>query len=116
MSRAYFNEYQKTIRPTVRNPNFWDMDAVADFELFFYTKGYRYVRCNLRRDHNGVLHNTWIVPREHVGVLVEFLFKQRIMVEVEATGKDKSNIIFVCDESSTRIREFIDRIPKVEEE
>ena len=36
--------------------------------------------------------------------------------EVEAIGKDKANIIFVCDESDTRIREFIDRIPKVEDE
>ena len=115
MSRSYFNEYQKTIQPTRPRSNFWNMDQVADLEEIFYNKGYRYVTCDLRADHNGVLHNTWTVPREHVGVLIEFLFKQRIMVEVEAIRGYKAHIIFVCDDSYTLIKGFMHRIPKVEE-
>lgn len=114
MSSSYFNEYQKTVQPTVRKPNFWDMDAVCDMENLFYTKGYRYITCNIRRDHNGINHNTWIVPREHIGLLVEFLFRQRIIVEVEAIGKGKANIIFVCDESYGQLKRFLKGIPKVE--
>ena len=113
MSRAYFNEYQKTVQPVKRNPKFWDMDQIADMESKFYSKGYRFVTCNLRADHNGALHNAWTVPREHTGLLIEFLFCQRVMVEVEAVGGDKANIIFVCDDSYTLIKGFMNRIPKV---
>ena len=116
MSHAYFNEYQKTIQPVKRNPKFWNMDQIADMESKFYSKGYRFVTCNLRADHNGALHNAWTVPREHVGLLIEFLFKQRIMVETESIGKGKANIIFVCDESASRFKEFIGRLPVVEDE
>lgn len=115
MSRAYFNEYQKTVQPVKNDPKFWNMSNIADMEKIFYKKGYRFVTCHSRADHNGVMHNAWVVPREHTGLLIEFLFRQRIMVEVEAVKGHNANIIFVCDDSYTLIKGFINRIPKVEE-
>ena len=40
MSRAYFNEYQKTVQPVKRDPKFWNMDQIADMESKFYSKAF----------------------------------------------------------------------------
>lgn len=112
MSGSYFTEDQKIMQPTVRTPNFWDMDAVADIEDTFYQKGYRFVHCRLRADSNGVLHNTWCVPRDQLFIFVEACFQKRVMVQVEAVGKYEANIIFVCDNSYSQIKEVIRRVPK----
>lgn len=113
MTKAYFTEDQKLVQPVGREPYYWNLNTMYSLEHAFNEKGYE-VKANLRHDNNGKLHNAFIVERELISFFIEALFQCRIIVEVEAVGKGKANIIFVCDNPLTEIKQVIRRIPKLE--
>lgn len=112
MTKAYFTEDQKLMQP-IREPNYWNLNTMYALEQAFNEKGYE-VKANLRHDNNGKLHNAFIVDRDLIGIFIEALFQCRIIIEVEAVGKGKANIIFVCDNPLFEIKNVIRKIPKLE--
>ena len=111
MSKAYFTEDQKLMQVD-QEPSYWNLNTMYSLEERLDEKGYN-VRANLRRDHNGKLHNAFIIDRDFVGIFIEALFQCRIIVEVEAVGRGEANIIFVCDNPLFEIKNVIKRIPKL---
>lgn len=113
MSKAYFTENQKLVQPVVREPDYWNIKTMYELENAFNEKGYE-VQANLRHDNNGKLHNALIVERDLISIFIEALFQCRIIVEVEAIGGGKANIILVCDNPLFEIKNAIRRIPKLD--
>lgn len=112
MSKAYFTENQKLLQP-VHEPEYWNINTMYSLEETLNKRGYE-VKANLRHDNNGKLHNAFIVDRDLIGIFIEALFQCRIIVEVEAVGRGKANIIFVCDNPLFEIKNAIRRIPKLD--
>ena len=113
MSKAYFTEDQKLVQPVTHESSYWNINTMYAIENAFSEKGYD-VKANLRHDNNGKLHNAFIVERDLISFFIEALFQCRIIVEVEAVGGGKANIIFVCDNSLFEIKQVIRRIPKLD--
>lgn len=110
MSRAYWNDYQKTVQPTTPRP-VWTLETRSEMEEIFESKGY-YVMVTVGLCSTGELKNKWVVPRDQIGFFIEELFKRRHIVEVEPAKHNKAEIYFVCDEHPSMIFEWLYRIPK----
>lgn len=92
----------------------WDLDERQDVHDAFYRKGYR-VYALTRFDHNAVSHDALIISRWDVAVIVEYLFQQRITVEIEAEGREEVALILVYDNSVKDVLKNIKKLPVKEE-
>lgn len=54
-------------------------------------------------------HDAWLVQRKDVPRLIEQLFRQRIVVEVQAEGHGEASINFVYDYPAEQIIEAVTR-------
>ncbi len=92
----------------------WDVDERQDVHDAFYRKGYR-VYALTRFDHNAVAHDALIISRWDVGTIMEYLFQQRITVEIEAEGREEVALILVYDNPVKDILKNIRKLPVKEE-
>lgn len=111
MTRPYWNDYQKTIQPTTSRP-LWSPGTCWEMEEIFQSKGYDEVMVTCGICSTGKVKNKWVVPRDIIGFFIEELFKRRHIVEVEPHKHNRASIYFVCDEPSSKILEWLHRIPK----
>ena len=110
MSRPYWNDYQKTVQSTRKAP-LWSYNDCKEIEDLLESKGHN-VWVTTGLCHSGEIVNKWEVPRDEIGFWIEELFKRRHIVEVEPHIRNKASIYFVCKEDSSRILEWINRIPR----
>ena len=99
MSRSYFTEDQKLIK---FNTPKWTWEECAAIHEILFSKGY-FVNCVSRVACDGKSHDALRVEREDVPQLVEQLFRQRLVAEVQAEGSYKASIIFGYDYSASTI-------------
>ena len=99
MTQAYFNEEAKLcISPWPR----WSHQECKDMQVILAEKGFEIIivsRLGCDREY----HDAWRVYREDIPQLIEELFRQRIVVEVQAEGKYHASIIFVYDYKASQI-------------
>ena len=93
MTESYFTEDQKMY--TSNFPK-WNFDECYRIHEILQDKGY-FMNCVLRVGCDRKYHDAWQVEREDVPRLVEQLFRQRLVVEVQAEGHGKASINFVYD-------------------
>lgn len=108
MSRAYFTEDDK--RAYSPYPK-WTGDECGKIQLILDEKGYG-VFCCMRVGCDRKYHDAWQVNREDVPQLVEQLFRQRLVAEVQAEGHGKASINFVYDYSASTIINAVMRFQK----
>lgn len=108
MTEAYFTEDQKMYASPYPK---WTLDECYIIRDILAAKGYE-VNCVLRVGCDRKYHDAWQVEREDVGRLIEQLFRQRIVVEVQAEGHGKASINFVYDYSSETIISAVKRFWK----
>lgn len=109
MSRSYFTEDQKLFRPSTVPKWSWDeQDVIRDV---LWSKGYF---CNIvtrigcdRKSHDAIQ-----VQREDIPQLVEELFRQRLVFELQAEGKYKASINFCYDYYASTIIDAVSRFRK----
>ena len=80
----------------------WTPDECRAMEKILEDKNYE-IDTVSRLGCDRKFHDAWMVERKDVPRLIEQLFRQRIVVEVQAEGKGKACINFVYDYSATRI-------------
>ena len=108
MSRSYFTEDDKMVlSPYPR----WTYNEIKTMEFILHKKDYEVnivsrVGCDRKR------HDAWLVPRKHVPFIIEQLFRQRLVVEVQAEGKLQASINFVYDYSAVQVIEAVSRFQK----
>lgn len=113
MSRAYFTEDAKMAYSPFPA---WTIGECIEMENILREKGY-YVQCGvLRVGCDRKFHDAWQVQREDVPRLIEQLFRQRIVVEVQAEGHGKASINFVYDYAASSILEAVGKFWKNKEE
>ena len=93
MSKSYFTEDAKMFKAPVKR---WSLEECSQIHETLYSKGYR-VNCVSRVGCDRRYHDALQVEREDVPMLIEQLFRQRLVVEVQAEGKYKASINFVYD-------------------
>lgn len=93
MSEPYFTEDQKMYSADVPK---WDFDECYIIQEILEEKGYP-MNCVTRVGCDRKWHDAWQVERKDVPRLVEQLFRQRLVVEVQAEGHGKASINFVYD-------------------
>lgn len=99
MTRSYFTEDAKMrMSPWPK----WDIDECLLIEDILQKKGYR-AGCVSRVACDRKFHDAWQVERKDVPRLIEQLFRQRLVVEVQADGKGKASIIFAYDYKASDI-------------
>jgi len=108
MSRSYFTEDDKMVMSPFPR---WTHNECNNIQFILHKKGYEVnivsrVGCDRKR------HDAWLVPRKHVPFIVEQLFRQRLVVEVQAEGKLQASINFVYDYSAITIIEAVSRFQK----
>lgn len=116
MSKPYINDSQKIISNggiTSWSAN-WNTSERQQIHDLFYRKGYR-VYALTRFDHNAVAHDALIISRWDVSVIIEYLFQQRITVEIEAEGREEVGLILVYDNTVEDILKNIRKLPVKEE-
>jgi len=108
VSRSYFTEDDKMVMSPFPR---WTYNEIRTMALILHKKDYEVnivsrVGCDRKR------HDAWLVPRKHVPFIIEQLFRQRIIVEVQAEGKLQASINFVYDYSAVQIIEAVSRFQK----
>lgn len=93
MTESYFTEDQKMY--TSNFPK-WNFDECYLIQEILEEKGYS-MNCVTRVGCDRKWHDAWQVERKDVPRLVEQLFRQRLVVEVQAEGHGKASINFVYD-------------------
>ena len=93
MTESYFTEDQKMY---ISNFPKWNFDECYRIQEILHEKGY-FMNCVSRVGCDRKNHDAWQVEREDVPRLVEQLFRQRLVVEVQAEGHGKASINFVYD-------------------
>ena len=93
MTESYFTEDQKMY--TSNFPK-WNFDECYIIQEILEEKGY-HMNCVTRVGCDRKWHDAWQVERKDVPRLVEQLFRQRLVVEVQAEGHGKASINFVYD-------------------
>lgn len=93
MTESYFTEDQKMY---VSNFPKWTFDECYLMQEILEKKGYP-MNCVSRVGCDRRWHDAWQVQRDDVPRLVEQLFRQRLVVEVQAEGHGKASINFVYD-------------------
>ena len=108
MGRSYFDETAKMYHSPFPK---WSMDACMSMHNVLLEKGYS-VSCVYRVGCDRRYHDAWLVKRADIPRLVEQLFRQRIVVEVQAEGHGKASINFVYDYSEAQICDAVERFWK----
>ena len=104
MSRSYFTEDAKLVR--FKSPA-WTADECYQMTENLDKKGYSIVAGVQRIGCDGKFHDSWLVWREDIPRLIEQLFRQRIVVEVQAEGHGKASINFCYDYPASQILDAI---------
>lgn len=108
MSREYLTEDAKLTY--VSFPK-WSADEQMRIHRILLDKGYL-INCVSRVGCDRKRHDAWQVERADVPRLIEQLFRQRIVVEVQAEGHGKASINFVYDYSASQIIDAVGRFHK----
>lgn len=112
MSRSYLTEDAKmAYSPFPR----WTIKQCLTIHEKLLDKGY-IVNCVSRVGCDRRYHDAWEVEREDIPRLIEQLFRQRIVVEVQAEGSYKASINFVYDYSAETIIDAVERFQRKREE
>lgn len=105
MSRSYFTEDEKMAYSPFPK---WSWEESNTIRRILHNKGY-YINIVSRVGCDRKYHDAWQVERKDVPRLIEQLFRQRIVVEVQAEGHNKASINFVYDYSSSQIIDAVTR-------
>lgn len=105
MTESYFTEDQKMY--TSNFPK-WNFDECYIIQEILEEKGYS-MNCVTRVGCDRKWHDAWQVERKDVPRLVEQLFRQRLVVEVQAEGHGKASINFVYDYHAETIMAAVKR-------
>ena len=89
----------------------WTFDECCIIQEILLEKGYP-MNCVSRVGCDRKYHDAWMVERKDIPRLVEQLFRQRIVVEVQAEGHGKASINFVYDYAAESIIEAVGRFQK----
>lgn len=108
MSRAYFGEEAKLVNPQFPK---WTGKECHKMEEILREKGYYIMTC-MRIGCDMKYHDSWQVQREDMPRLIEQLFRQRIVVEVQAEGHGKASINFCYDYHAKHILSAVRRFQK----
>lgn len=116
MSKPYLNDSQKIVANGGINDFLanWTCKERQKVHEVFYRKGYR-VYALSRFDHTATAHDALIISRFDVGPIMEYLFQQRITVEIEAEGREEVALILVYNNSAEDVLKNIKRLPVKEE-
>lgn len=112
MSRAYFTEDAKMYTP--RNHTPWSLEECETITKTLEDKSYN-CTCVNRVGCDRKYHDALLVNREDMPRLIEQLFRQRIVVEVQAEGHGKAAINFVYDYPAKEIITAVSRFQKNKE-
>jgi len=108
MSRSYLTEDAKMFKAPVKA---WSFEECLRIQEILIGKGYL-VNCVSRVGCDRKYHDAWQVEREDVPQLIEQLFRQRLVVEVQAEGSYKASINFVYDYYAETIIDAVSRFQK----
>lgn len=108
MSRPYLTEDAKMFQAPREA---WTLEECCMIQEILYSKGYL-VNCVSRVGCDRRYHDAWQVEREDIPQLIEQLFRQRLVVEVQAEGKYKASINFVYDYYAETILDAVRRFQK----
>ena len=108
MTRSYFTEDQKLLK--LATPK-WTWDECNVIHEILFSKGY-FVNCVSRVACDRKSHDSLQVERDDVPQLVEQLFRQRLVAEVQAEGSYKASIIFGYDYHASTIIDAVNRFQK----
>ena len=108
MSRPYLTEDAKMFSAPTRA---WSIEECITIHNILFEKGY-FVNCVSRIGSDRKYHDAWQVEREDIPMLIEQLFRQRLVVEVQAEGAYKASINFVYDYNAETIIEACRRFQK----
>lgn len=109
MTRAYFCEEDKMAYSPYPKWSWAECDKIA--RIMNLEKDYP-INCVSRIGSDRKWHDAWQVQRADVGRLIEQCFRQRLVVEVQAEGKNKASINFVYDYAGATIIEAVRRFQK----
>ena len=103
MSRPYLTEDAKmALSPFPK----WTWKESNTIQTYLRNRGY-YVNIVSRVGSDRKWHDAWLVQRKDVPRLIEQLFRQRIVVEVQAEGHGEASINFVYDYPAAQIIESV---------
>ncbi|MCR5027042.1 MAG: hypothetical protein K6A34_06345 [Methanobrevibacter sp.] len=105
MSRPYFTEDEKMAYSPFPK---WTWKETNTIRRILENKGYSITICS-RVGCDRKYHDAWEVERKDIPRLIEQLFRQRIVVEVQAEGHGKASINFVYDYSASQIIDAVTR-------
>lgn len=105
MSRSYFTEDAK-----LHHSQFppWSIDAQMEIEKILCDKGY-FINCVSRMGCDRKYHDAWLVERKDIPSIIEELFRQRIVVEVQAEGSYCASINFCYGYSEYQVLDAVKR-------
>jgi len=108
MSRAYSTEDEKLVYSPFPK---WTLEEQKTIERILREKGYL-VTCVTRVGCDRRWHDSWQVIRQEVPQLIEELFRQRLVVEVQAEGQYKASINFCYDYHADTVISAVHRFRK----
>ena len=108
MAESYFTEDQKLV---ASNYPKWTFDECMLIQNILIDKGYL-VNCVSRMGCDRKYHDAWQVYRADVPRLIEQLFRQRFIVEVQPEGHGMASINFVYDYHSETVIAAVKRFWK----
>lgn len=108
MNRPYLTEDAKMFTSPYEA---WSIEECITIHNILFEKGY-FVNCVSRIGCDRKYHDAWEVEREDVPMLIEQLFRQRLVVEVQAEGSYKASINFVYDYHASTIIDACRRFQK----
>ena len=106
MSKPYLTDWDKIqINGGLQGNNtVWGLQDIESIIAAFESKGYN-VSCLSRLNSNAVRYDALIINRYDSAIIMEYLFQQRIIVEVEAEGREEVALIFVyCTQAESLIK------------
>ena len=95
----------------VRSTTGWTREECTLMTNKFYKKN-RQCNCTSLIGHDGLIHDTWAVPRSEIHDFLEILFFERITVQVYPLKHTEAGIIFINDEPAELLLKIIPNIPK----
>lgn len=105
MSRPYLTEEAKmALSPFPK----WTWKESNTISRILYNKGY-YINVVSRVGSDRRWHDAWLCQRKDIPRIIEQLFRQRIVVEVQAEGHGEASINFVYDYPASQIIEAVTR-------
>ena len=111
MSMPYFTEEAKLCNPEFPK---WTGKQCTRMEEILREKGYNIMTCS-RIGCDMKYHDAWQVNRKDIPRLIEQLFRQRIVVEVQAEGHGKASINFCYDYHAKHILGVVSRFQRNKE-